>query len=128
MSAPFIFITTHVLNEGKLEDYLDQNRDFRDFVEANGPRLLDFQVYMSEDQSEVTFVFVYPDAAAADHHMQIARERIGRGLEITRTARLEVFGTPGPVLGQVLRANADHGVPLTVKPTALGGFRRAAAV
>lgn len=126
MPAPFIFVTTHAINEGRLADYLAQNGDFLEFVEAREPGLIDFQIYMNDEQTEATFVFVFPDAQAADVHMQTVREHIGRGLEITRTARLEVYGTPGPVLAQVLGANAAQGVPLSVKPNHLGGFSRTA--
>lgn len=98
-----------------------------EFLEANEPRLLDFHAAMNEQQTEVTFLFVFPDAEAAEVHMQVAREHIGRGLEITRTTRLEVFGTPGPVLQQALNANAELGASLSVKPNHLGGFSRLAA-
>src|SRR5690606_24246990 len=92
----------------------------------NEPDLLDYQVYMDDEQSEVTFILVFRGADAADHHMQVAGgELIGRGLEITSTSRLEVYGgTPGPVLGGVLAANAGMGVPVTIKAQPLGGVRR----
>lgn len=126
MSAPFIFVTTHTLNEGVLGEYMSQDAEFRSFLEKNEPDLLDYQVYMDDEQSEVTFIFVFRGADAADHHMQVAGgELIGRGLEITSTSRLEVYGgTPGPVLGGVLAANAGMGVPVTIKAQPLGGFSR----
>lgn len=125
MTAPFIFVTTHTLDEGVLDEYMAQDGEFRAFLQENEPDLLDYQVFMDDDQTEVTFVFVFRDASAADHHMQIARELIGRGLEITSTSRLEVYGgSPGPVLGGVLDANAEAGVPVSIKARPLGGFSR----
>lgn len=127
MQAPFIFITTHAINDGAAEAYEAQHGAFADFVNANEPDLLSFQAWMSDDRTEVTFIFVFPDAEAADRHMEIARDKIGQGLEITRTARLETYGTPGPVLGQVLAMNAQAGVPVSIKGTWRGGFDRVAA-
>jgi quinol monooxygenase YgiN len=127
MSAPFIFVTTHTINDGKLDDYLEQNREFVEFLEANEPGLQEFHVYMNDRRTQVTFLFVFPDAEAADVHMQVASEKIGRGLKITETARLEVYGTPGPVLQQALSRNAEMGVPVSVKPNHLGGFSRQVA-
>jgi hypothetical protein len=126
MAPPFIFVTTHTINAGLLDEYEAQHGPFIDFVRENEPRLIDFQAFMDEDRTEVTFLFVFPDAEAADAHMQVAREKIGQGLEVTRTARLETYGTPGPVLGQVLRANAEAGVPVSIKGAWRGGFQRAA--
>lgn len=127
MSEPFIFLTSHTLNDGELAAYMAQNRAFAAFLEAHEPRLLDFRVYMNDEQTEVTFVFVFPDAEAADAHMQLSRDYIARGLQITRTSRLEIFGTPGPVLQQALDGNAAQGVPVDVKPNHLGGFSRSAS-
>lgn len=125
MSGPFTFVTTHTINDGKLADYMRQHSEFVTFLETNEPRLLDFRAYMNEEQTEVTFLFVFPDAEAADAYLQAAREHIGRGVEITKTARLEVYGgTPGPLLQQALVGNADMGVPVSVKPTHIGGFSR----
>lgn len=126
MSAPFTFITTHAINDGKLDQWREQTSENLEFIEANEPRLRDFQVSISEDQSEVTFVYAFADADAADVHLQTMQAQIGRGLEITTTARLEVHGTPGPMLEQVLNANAARGVAVSVKPTHLGGFSRSA--
>jgi hypothetical protein len=126
MPAPFIFITTHAINNGQLEDYLVHLGEVLEFIEANEPSLLDLQIYMNDPQTEVTFVRVFPDAAAADVHLQTLGEHIGRGLEMTQTARLEVYGTPGPVLEQVLGASAEQGVPLTIKPNHRGGLSRTA--
>ena len=126
MSEPFVFITSHTLNDGELEAYMQQNSEFVAFLAANEPRLLDFRVYMNDEQTEVTFLFVFPDAEAADAHLQLAQDYIARGLQITKTARLEVFGTPGPLLQQALDGNAAQGVAVDVKPNHLGGFSRSA--
>lgn len=125
MSGRFTLVTTHTINDGKLAGYMRQHGEFITFLETNEPRLRDFRAYLNEEQTEVTFLFVFPDAESADAYFQAAREHIGRGLEITQTARLEVYGgTPGPLLRQALDANAEMGVPVSVKPTHIGGFSR----
>jgi len=125
MSAPFILITSHRINEGELEDYLELNRQYMEFVKANDPSLTEFHVYINEQQTEVSYVHVFVDADTADVHLQASREWIGRGLELTETIRLEVYGgTPGPVLQQALGAQSELGVPLSIEAEYLGGFGR----
>ena len=65
VSGPLTFVTTHTINDGKLADYMRQHSEFITFLETNEPRLLDFRAYMNEEQTEVTFLFVFPDAEAA---------------------------------------------------------------
>jgi hypothetical protein len=74
----------------------------------------------------VAVVQVHPDAAAVDHHMQVAGELIGQALALVDTVGVEVYGEPGPVLRQALDHNTSAGVPVTVEPAALGGFTRLA--
>jgi hypothetical protein len=124
MPEPLVFITTHSINDGCLAEYERQQDAFTAFVAEHEPDLLHFDVYMGDAQDEVALLFVFSDAAAADFHMQVSSDRIAEGLEITRTARLEVFGVPGPVLQKVLDANREMGVPVSIKQTLVAGFDR----
>jgi hypothetical protein len=125
-SAPFIFITTHSINEGELEAYTEQQAAFARFVEAHEPRLTAFHAYTNHEGTEVTFVFLFPDAAAAEAHLEVAHELIGRGLRLAQTTRVEVCGAPGPLLQQAVAANTESGVPVSVKARPLAGFSRSA--
>jgi hypothetical protein len=127
-SQPLVFVTTHSINDGLQDEYRRQQDVFTRFVEENEPDLLHFDVYTNDAEDEVTFLFVFADAAAGDFHMQVSRDRIAEGLEITRTARLEVYGTPGPALQQVLDMNRDMGVPVSIKQHLVAGFDRRVAV
>jgi hypothetical protein len=127
MTTPFVFVTTHSINDGKLSEYLAQHEAFTELVREQEPHLLHFGAFMNQDRTEVTFLFVFADAESAETHLKIAHDKIAQGLEITRTARLEVFGQPGPMLQQVLRANGSAGVPVSIKAQFLGGYSRAAA-
>jgi hypothetical protein len=42
MSEPFIFIGTHTISEGKLEDFKKSCRELVEVVEASEPRLIAF--------------------------------------------------------------------------------------
>jgi hypothetical protein len=45
-------------------------------------------------------------------------------LALSETSSIEVFGTPGPVLREVLRQNQEQGVHVRVEPNHLDGFTR----
>ena len=127
MSTPFIFVSTHTINEGKLDDFMGQLRLFAEFVEVNEPNLIDFKAFLDDDQTEVSLVFVYPDSDAADHHLQLAGDLIAKGFAITEQARLEVYGQPGPLLERALKGNRERGVPVSVKANAVAEVTRSAA-
>jgi hypothetical protein len=124
MSDPFIFVTTHTINEGQLESIKDLSKTFTDLVEASDSGLVAFHFYMSEDGTEVSNVQVHADAASMDAYLPVAREKISEALELSRTSSIEIFGSPGPVLRAVLRQNEDQGVRVRVKSSHLDGFTR----
>jgi quinol monooxygenase YgiN len=112
VSAPYIFITTQSTTEGSLQDYLEHNLAFAEFLKASEPSLVDFQVYIDQQRTEVTLVFVFRDAEAAEIHMQVAREKLGRGLEIELDGGLDAaFSVASTALDQQargLRRAATH--------------------
>jgi quinol monooxygenase YgiN len=129
MSEPFIFIGTHTLKDGKLEDFKKSCGGLVEVVEANEPRLIAFNLYVNEDGTEVTVVQVHPDADSMLFHMQVAREHISEAYQSTleKTERMDVYGKPSDTVLEMIRQLAGSEVPLSVKAHHLGGFTRSNA-
>lgn len=127
MAAPFIFIGTHTIKEGKLEDL---KRTFLpellELVEAKEPRLLAFNAYLNEEGTEVSVVQVHPDADSMLFHMQVVRDHISQSYEgyLEDTTSIQVFGPPTDPALEMIRQLAPSGVPLSVKAQHIGGFTR----
>lgn len=69
MSAPFIYIGTYRLKEGKLEAFKQMCGGLAEFVESHEPRVIAFSVYGSDDGNEASVVQVHPDADSMLFHM-----------------------------------------------------------
>jgi hypothetical protein len=97
-------------------------------VEANEPRLIAFNLYANEDETEVSVVQVHPDADSMLFHMQVAREHITKATaELLDTRNMQIYGTPNDAVLGMIRELSQAGVPLIVKPNHLGGFTRSSA-
>ena len=129
MAGPFIFIATNKLKTGKLEAERQRVPGLVDFIQANEPRLIAFNEYANDEETEVSVVQVHPDADSFEFHMGVVRERASRAYEETldATTGIQVFGTPNEVIFEMLRRTAGTGVQYTVNPYHLGGFARSAA-
>jgi hypothetical protein len=126
MAGPFIFIATNRLKPGKLDEEKQRVPGLIDFIRENEPRLVAFNEYVNEDGTEVAVVQVHPDADSMAFHMQVVAERAASAYAATieATTNIQVFGTPGSAVTDMLRNQAGAGVPLSVKPHHLGGFIR----
>lgn len=124
---PFIYLSTHAIKQGKQEEIRTWYDEFLALVEEKEPRLLASQLYLNDPQTEGTIVLVHPDAESMDYHLQVTGDKIGEGLELAPVESIQIYGTPGPVLQQVLQRNEEAGVTVTVSPRNLGGLSRTAA-
>lgn len=126
MTGPFIFIATNRLKPGKLDSEKQRLPGLVEFIHANEPRLIAFNEYANEEGTEVAVVQVHPDADSMVFHMNLIAERAASAYAdtIDATTNIEVFGTPGGAVTDMLRRQAGAGVPMSIKPHHLGGFTR----
>jgi quinol monooxygenase YgiN len=129
MPGPLIFIATNRLKPGKLDRERERVPGLVEFIEANEPRLIAFNEYVSEAGEEVTVVQVHPDAESMEAHMQIVRERAQEAYAETldATVRIQVFGEPTGAMLDMLRQQAGAGVAISINGEHLGGFTRGLA-
>lgn len=108
MAAPFIFIATNRLREGKLAAERDRAADLGAFIEANEPQLLAFNEYVNEDGTEVGVVQIHPNAASMELHMDVVAERAARAYAETleATTSIQVYGEPSEAVLEMLRRQA----------------------
>jgi hypothetical protein len=126
MQGPCIFIATNRLKRGMLEQEKKRVPDLIDFIQANEPRLLAFNEYANEEGTEVAVVQVHPDADSMVFHMELIADRAASAYAdtIDATTGVQVFGSPGNIVTEMLRRHAGADVPISITPYHLGGFTR----
>ena len=125
MSELFIFIGTHRIADGKLDEFKRDARELVSVVEREETRLLAFNFYFNEDESEVTVLQVHPDADSMLFHMQVAREHITASTEDQLvTKEIQIFGAPNEAVRGMIEQLTQAGVPLSAKPNHFAGFTR----
>jgi hypothetical protein len=127
MSDPFVFVVTLTINDGELENIKQLGKSFTELAEASDTGLLAFHFYLTDDGTKISNVQVHVDAASMDAYLPVVAEKIGHALELSQTDTIEVYGSPGPVLREVLRHNEEQGARVRVLPTHLDGFTHADA-
>ena len=117
MAGNITFVGTYALPVGRFEEWVEANTDMVDFVKANVPRLISFEVYIDEAKSEATTIYVHPDTGSFEEHMQVAATRIDRGAQMVEVVRIDVYGDPGQRVVERLHqvSEASNGFPVAVK-------------
>jgi hypothetical protein len=129
MTAPIIFIGTHRIKAGRLDQFRREMPDFCRFVEEHEPRLIAFNMYLDGHGMEATVVQVHPDFASMQTHMQLVHEHIERQYAevLESTTGIQVYGEVGDDTLAMMQQIAPSDVPFTVKQEYVAGFTRAAS-
>ncbi|MGH8945238.1 MAG: hypothetical protein ACRDVL_03730, partial [Acidimicrobiia bacterium] len=103
MADPIVFVSTHKIKEGKLDDFKQLSREITPLIEAGKPNTVFLQAYLNEEGTEVTIVHLFPDADAMDLHFQGADERTERAYEFIQPQHFEIYGTPSDQVLSTMR-------------------------
>src|SRR5206468_3450433 len=102
MSDPVAYVSTYRIKGDKFGDYERFYERLVGAVEANEPRVAAFLAFANPEGTEMTFVHVFPDGPALDHHMAVLAEQMGllpddlkEVFEVLEPVRIDVYGQPG---------------------------------
>jgi hypothetical protein len=122
------FISQSRIRDGRLDDFKTALQAMAEFVETKEPRVIAFEAYLNDDDTEVTGVQIHPDADSMAFHMQIAFEKIMEFDQYLDTQSVEVYGLPNEtVLGmkmQIADQYGGSGMALRTRTNPVGGFTR----
>jgi hypothetical protein len=94
MSDAIVYVDTSVVREGALEELQAGIQELADFVAANEPRLVAYNVYFSEDGTTMTVVHVHPDSASLEYHLKVAGPMFRRLAGLVRMSSVHIYGEP----------------------------------
>ena len=102
MSDAVVYVDTSDVREGALEELKAASKELVDFVAANEPRLIAYNVYFRDDGTRMTVVHVHPDSASLQYHMEVAGPVFRRFVDLVTLSSIHVYGEPSErVLKQV---------------------------
>lgn len=127
MSDPIVFISTHDIKPGKLDEFKTHYEHGAERIEQEKPDTVAFLAYLNEDETTVGTVHVFPDAAAMERHMDGVDDRAARAAEFLEFRQLAVWGSPSEPVFEMMQGATDAGAALQVTPTFVTGYLRLGA-
>lgn len=94
MSDGIVYIDTSDVREGALEELQAGMKELVDFVEANEPRIISYNVYFNEEGTRMTVMHVHPDAESVEYHLEVAGPIFRRFVELVTLTSTHIYGRP----------------------------------
>jgi hypothetical protein len=106
VAEPLIFIDVSEVLEGKFEDVKRGFKELAEFVDANEPRAISYNVFFDEPGRTVTVVQLHPDSASMEVHMTAGSElfKVFKGLLQMQT--MDIYGQPSENLLRLMKDKA----------------------
>jgi hypothetical protein len=120
-----LFVDHSEVDEGALEELKQAMGRLVDFVEANEPQLIAYNVYFSDDGARMTVLSVHPDSASLEYHMKVAGPLFRDFVELVTLSAIHIYGEPSEKVVQQAHEKArllGHGT-VTVEPLHAGFAR-----
>jgi quinol monooxygenase YgiN len=94
MSDEIVYVDTSDVREGALEELQAGMKELVDFVEANEPRIISYNVYFNEEGTRMTVMHVHPDAESVEYHLEVAGPIFRRFVELVTLTSTHIYGRP----------------------------------
>jgi hypothetical protein len=94
MSDAIFYVDTSDVREGALDELKAGMKQLAEFVEANEPRIIAYNVYFDDDGNRMTVVHVHPDSASFEYHMEVAGPVFRRLAELVTLSSIHIYGEP----------------------------------
>jgi hypothetical protein len=94
MSNAIVYIDTAEVRAGALEELKSAIKELVEFVDANVPRLIAYNVYLSNDGTRMTVVHIHPDSASFEYHLEVAGPVFRQFAELVTLSSIHVYGEP----------------------------------
>ena len=106
MSDAIVYVDSADVREGALDELKAAMNELVEFVAANEPRLIAYNVYFSDDGTRMTVVHLHSDSASLEHHMEVAGPLFSRFVELVTLSSIHVYGEPSEKLLEQLHEKA----------------------
>jgi hypothetical protein len=94
MPGPLLYVDTSEVRTGTLQELKDAIKELVEFIESNEPQLVAYNVYLSDDGSQMTVIHVHVDSASLEYHMDVAGPAFGRFAELLTLSSIRIYGEP----------------------------------
>lgn len=106
MTGLILYVDRSAVHDGKLDELKSAIAELADFVEANEPDILSYEVYFSSDGTQMSVVHLHADPATLEYHMDVAGPKFPPIGEFLELEAIDVWGDPGEDLVERLRDKA----------------------
>ena len=103
MSGPIVCIDVSEVCAGRVDELKMLMTELVEFVRANEPRPIIYQMFLDQDGTMMTVIQVHPDSESMEFHMEAAASIFPRFSDLLTLFRIDIYGEPSDELIRRMR-------------------------
>ncbi|KYH24076.1 hypothetical protein HAPAU_41550 [Halalkalicoccus paucihalophilus] len=107
MSEVIVYVDQSAVRDGKLDELKAAMTDLVEFIDANEPDILSYDVYFNDDDTRMTVVHAHADSASLAYHMEVAGPKFPPIGEFIELEAIDVYGRPSEELVHQFKEKAS---------------------
>jgi hypothetical protein len=124
VSQPLVYVDTSEVCNGALGELKAAIRELAEFVDENEPQLISYDVYFSEDGTQMTVIHVHTGPGSLDRHLDVAAPRFERFAGLVTLRSIHIYGEPSEkAVGQLWCEQTCQTPPVGLSIVAPNGRR-----
>ena len=94
MSQLIFYVDTSAVRPGRLTEVKQAMNELAEFVDANEPQLISYELYLDADETHMAVVALHPNASSMELHMDVAGPAFRKFVGLIDQLRIDVYGRP----------------------------------
>lgn len=104
MSNEVVYVDRFEIKESQTEAFRKYAEEMVSLTGAQEAGVISFNYFIDADGRQGTAVFVFADAGAFDHYLDLVSPRFAEGAELLRSNDIELLGDPSDKAAEIARA------------------------
>jgi quinol monooxygenase YgiN len=101
-----VYVDTSDVREGALDAVREAIVELAEFIEANEPQLLAYDVYLNEEGTRMTVIHLNPDSASLEYHLDVGGPAFRKFAGLITLRSIDVYGRPSEAALEQLNEKA----------------------
>jgi hypothetical protein len=93
-SQLLLYTDTSDIREGALDELKKAIEELVEFIDANEPQILAYNVYLSDDEKQMTVMHLHATPESLDFHMDVAGPAFRRFADLITLTSIRLYGEP----------------------------------
>jgi hypothetical protein len=107
MNSLIYYLDSSIIRPGKLSELKNAVKQLVEFVDLKEARLISYNIYFNEEDSQMSLLQIHPDSASLEFHLELGGPIFLKFKDLIQLLTIQIYGEPSENLLEQLHRKAQ---------------------